>query len=609
MKARLLFTIAMVLTKPIYMLANLRPVSNRALMSTICLLTIASGFIYAQNFITEWTFPTDANQIRFKAQSSGVINYTWESMPSGNSGSGSFTPDTFDFVTLSDLSIMANDVVIVEMEPENLQRFYIEGGINKDRLTDIKQWGAVNWTSMSAAFDGCTNLNISASDVPNLSNVSSMFRMFRSATQFNSNIGSWDVSNITNMSDTFNNALFFDQNIGSWNVENVTNMSGMFSNSSAFNQDIADWNVANVTNMEGMFRNTSNFNQDIGGWTVSNVTNMREMFRNTAVFNQDLNTWDVSNVTTMMDMFNAANAFNGDISSWDLSNVTTALYMFRNTNAFNQPIGDWDVTGIVNMTGMFWDAIAFNQDIGNWDVSGVTNMTQMFSGASAFNQDIGNWDISSLTNISQMFRNASLFNQDISAWNVSGITNMFRFLNGASSFNQNLGSWILSSTVNLGNMLDSSGMDCDNYSATLVGWQANNPTVSNRSLGAFGRTYGTAANMARTTLVNDRGWSINGDSASDSACNTVLSVDEFTSNEIKFIHLFPNPTNSEITIQFDKSYSDISLRIFTVNGQQLLNRKYAHTDKIRLDIEAKTGLYLAEITIGSIRRTYKIVKN
>ncbi|MGB5499839.1 MAG: BspA family leucine-rich repeat surface protein, partial [Maribacter sp.] len=112
----------------------------------------------------------------------------------------------------------------------------------------------------------------------------------------------------------------------------VTDMSGLFF-TTQFNQDIGSWDVGNVTDMSGMFSNFSlstsydrvPFNQDISYWDVSKVTNMREMFSG-SLFNRDIGSWDVGNVTDMSRMFGGLafypnlSPFNQDIGSWNVGN-------------------------------------------------------------------------------------------------------------------------------------------------------------------------------------------------------------------------------------------------------------------------------------------------
>ena len=50
----------------------------------------------------------------------------------------------------------------------------------------------------------------------------------------------------------------------------VDNMSGLFSDTD-FNADIGYWEVDNVTDMSYMFDNATTFNQNLSGWNVSNI--------------------------------------------------------------------------------------------------------------------------------------------------------------------------------------------------------------------------------------------------------------------------------------------------------------------------------------------------
>ncbi|WP_165819374.1 BspA family leucine-rich repeat surface protein [Flagellimonas aquimarina] len=158
-------------------------------------------------------------------------------------------------------------------------------------LASIEQWGSIQWETMYAAFSGCTNMVYNATDVPDLSNVVSMFSMFDDANSFNGNIGNWDVSNVTDMSFMFNAAHSFNGDISGWDTSNVTNMSYMFFKAHSFNGDISGWDTSNVTNMIVMFKGASSFDQDLGSWNIGSLTGakMINMLDNSGMSPQNLN--------------------------------------------------------------------------------------------------------------------------------------------------------------------------------------------------------------------------------------------------------------------------------------------------------------------------------
>ena len=79
----------------------------KKLILLAAILFLAATAIYAQDFITQWHFPTATNQVRFYAETQGTVNYTWTCSPSGNSGSWVFQATVDVLVTISGLNVPA----------------------------------------------------------------------------------------------------------------------------------------------------------------------------------------------------------------------------------------------------------------------------------------------------------------------------------------------------------------------------------------------------------------------------------------------------------------------------------------------------------------------
>lgn len=328
-------------------------------------------------------------------------------------------------------------------------RIYFNNNPERLKIIEIKRWGSITWNSFVSAFYGCSNLEITALDTPDLSQVTSLNDMFY---QVSSMTGSganwnWDTSQITSMNNVFNGAAAFNGDISTWDTSQVTTINSMFHGAASFNQNIGSWNTANITNMGYVFYGASTFNQNLNSWNTSNVSNMSGMFSFATAFNGDISSWNTASVTDMSFMFNNASAFNQNIGGWNTSSVTNMSFLFNSASAFNQNIGPWNTSNVTTMNYMFGFASAFNQDIGAWDTSNVTTMEAMFFVASSFNQNIGSWNTSNVTSMAFTFANAFAFNQDISSWDTANVTTMYYMFPNANLFNQNLSSWTVNPNV------------------------------------------------------------------------------------------------------------------------------------------------------------------
>lgn len=323
------------------------------------------------------------------------------------------------------------------------------------KIVEINQWGSIAWSSMAHAFERCENLDMTATDIPDLTAVTSMNYMFSGCATLigNNSINNWNTSSVNSLLGTFNGCFVFNQPIGNWNTSKVQNMGILFLMCQNFNQPIGNWNTSKVVSMDGMFNNARSFNHPIGNWDISNVYEME--------------------------------------------------FMFANAWAFNQTLENWNTSGVLEMDYMFLFAKAFNQPIGNWNTSNATRMNGMFLSATAFNQPIGSWNTSSVISI----QNATSFNQNISNWNTSQVTTMQSMFMNASSFNQNLGNWNLSSVLLANSMFQNSGLNCQNYDSTLYGWSLNPATPNNISITSVSpMVYAhPAAVTARNYLINTKG--------------------------------------------------------------------------------------------------------
>ncbi|WP_111682966.1 BspA family leucine-rich repeat surface protein [Winogradskyella tangerina] len=348
---------------------------KKILLSCFTLLLTLFGF--AQNeFITTWKTDnpgtSNSTSITIPTFFGETYNYDVDWNNDGNYDLvdiGYTGNATFDFGTPGTYTIRIRGT---------FPRIYFNNGGDKDKLLSIDQWGNIVWSSFENAFFGASNLAGNASDAPNLSNVTSLRRMFSNCPSFNQNIGNWNVSTITDFSSMLGAATSFNQDIGSWDVSSGTNFAGMFFEAVVFNQDISNWNTVNATNMSNMFNSAFAFDQDIGSWNVETVQNFNLMFNMAG-----LSTGNYDNL----------------LIGWDSQNLNANLTLDAGSSTYCSPQAIAARTNLINSDG--WIIIDAGQDcsylfITTWQTNlpGLTNSTSItiptFSGET-YNYDV-DWE-------------------------------------------------------------------------------------------------------------------------------------------------------------------------------------------------------------------------
>ncbi|MFM2424371.1 MAG: hypothetical protein RLZZ70_762 [Candidatus Parcubacteria bacterium] len=492
-----------------------------------------AGPITPGSFSTTWKTDnpgvSGTNQITIPTTGGGYnYNVYWEEV-GNDTNNGSSTGHTGDLV-ITFPSVGTYRVDITGTFPQI--QFTAGGGGDRLKILTVEQWGSISWRSFNSAFRSAGNLQVLASDTPDLSMVTNLGAVFSGVASINSSISNWDVSNVTVTGSMFFGVANFNQPLDNWDVSNVTDMSLMFNGAVAFNQPLNSWNVGSVTNMTSMFQGAVSFNQPLSNWNVSNVTNMEGMFNSARAFNQPLNNWNVGNVTRMGFMFYYAEAFNQPLNNWNVGNVTNMEYMFTIAESFNQPLSNWNVANVTNMEYMFNRAESFNQPLNNWNVANVTNMMTMFAYAEAFNQPLNNWNVANVTNMTLLF--------DLST-NFSSAS----------------------------------------YSNTLIGW-SNLPSLqSNVNLTSPAAVCSTASS-SRATLISTYNWTINDLGFTD--CYTVVYAPGVNATLIG--------VGSQIV---ESGSSGSSVQVIPDSGYQFVSWSDGNTNNPRTDVNVMSNISVSAV--------------
>jgi len=337
-------------------------------------------------------------------------------------------------------------------------------------------------------------------------------------SEFNLDIGKWDVSKVTNMNGMFSYSIF-NQDISHWDVSNVTNMSNMFSYNSEFNQDISHWDISNVVSNQDFslpsglidahnpFKQTNNNNTTnvgiIGGANPSLATTIEvnkkllllpsyeSEYRGTpqkyAYYRFTVPSDTQATITykapseggSYLKLQNSDNS--KIITNWTAKNTSTKVhttltegdyYFLINKNGVANQNIQFTISGIhddfsleeltedITLRIELMLMIADGEDVTKLNTSKITDMSGLF--------DINAVDNINLTKTQK--DNIINFNQNISNWDVSNVrdmSNMFK----SSRFNQDIGKWDVSKVTNMNGMFSYSIFNQD-----ISHWDVSNVT-------------------------------------------------------------------------------------------------------------------------------------
>ena len=423
------------------------------------------------DFVMTWRTTSPNETITIPTLPDGIYNYEvdWD-------GDGVFENMIFDgnaSHTYPEPGI--HTVRIKGMFPRIYFHNDLEVSDQKDKILSVEQWGTNEWASMNDAFWGCSNLEINATDAPNLSNATDLSGMFAEAYKVNSPLSHWDVSTIENMRSMFFNAFTFNQSLASWNVSNVNDMTGMlfFLSVENYSKTLVAW-----SQLEGL---QSDVTLNAGGLRYSNCVQPERDILTAAP-----NRWTISDSGPRI--ICSESDF---VMTWRTTTPNETITIPTHPDeTYNYEV-DWEGLGVfeeptttgthtysepgdhtIRIRGTF-PRIYFNdgpekdkiQSIDQWgtnewpsmekafsgcsnlqitataapNLSNVTDLSEMFKGATSMNAaSLKDWDVSNVTNMSYMFSGATAFNQPLASWDVLNVTDMTGLFSGASAFNQSL---------------------------------------------------------------------------------------------------------------------------------------------------------------------------
>jgi len=184
--------------------------------------------------------------------------------------------------------------------------FRFAGAGDRLKILDVSNWGGFDITS-DRAFQNCNNLDVTATDTPNLSASNSTRATFKACNLTNVYFSTWDFSLCTNFYQFLMNTTSFSGNVEGIIHSGVTQANAAFNNTPLGSPDLSTWDVSANTFWGDALRNCSlGALTDVSGWTPQG--NMGSAFLNNPDFEGlGLDTWTIGGITAANNTFASTN--------------------------------------------------------------------------------------------------------------------------------------------------------------------------------------------------------------------------------------------------------------------------------------------------------------
>jgi len=228
-----------------------------------------------------------------------------------------------------------------------------------------------------------------------------------------------------------------------------------------------------------------------------------------------------------------------------------------------------DITGIEDFTALIYFECNDNQ-ITHLDVSQNTSLITL----NCFNNQLTTLNVNQNTSLEHL----SCFSNQLSTLNVSQNTSLMKL---QCSYNQ-------LSCLNVRNGNNT------NFTGSQPFLASNNSNL-------------TCIEVDNTAWSTTNWTSIDPQTSFSTNCNNPCAVG-IAENNLSKLSVYPNPTNSFVTIDLGETLTNVNTTLTNSLGQVILFLQFESTDFINLNIEAPTGIYFLQLESDGEVITKKIIK-